>query len=60
MDIENGLVVAKGGVGGGMDWEFEISRCKLIYIYKVYYILILYINILHINISKITYIYIIK
>ena len=25
--------VAKGeGVGGGVDWEFEISRCKLVYI----------------------------
>ena len=30
---ENRLVVAKGeGVGGGMDWEFGISRCKLLYI----------------------------
>ena len=27
------LVVAKGeGGGGGMDWEFGISRCKLLYI----------------------------
>ena len=26
------LVVARGrGGGGGMDWEFGISRCKLIY-----------------------------
>ena len=25
-------MVAKGKVGrGGMDWEFEISRCKLVY-----------------------------
>ena len=33
MDIENRLVVAKGeGVGGGMDWEFGMSRCKLLYI----------------------------
>ena len=32
-DIENRLVAAKGeGVGGGKDWEFEISRCKLLYI----------------------------
>ena len=31
--IENKLVVAKGqGGGGGMDWEFGISRCKLLYI----------------------------
>ena len=31
--IENRLVVAKGeGEGGGMDWEFGISRCKLSYI----------------------------
>ena len=30
---ENGLVVAKGeGSGEGMDWEFEVSRCKLLYI----------------------------
>ena len=27
------LVVAKGeGVGGGMEWEFGVSRCKLLYI----------------------------
>ena len=33
MDIENRLVVAKGeGGGGGMDWEFGISRHKLLYI----------------------------
>ena len=33
MDIENRLVVAKGeGVGGGMEWEFGVSRCKLLYI----------------------------
>ena len=31
-DIENRLVVAKGeGVGGGMQWEFGVSRCKLLY-----------------------------
>ena len=30
-DIENRLVVAKGeGDGGGKDWEFGISRCKLL------------------------------
>ena len=30
---ENKLVVAKGeGVGGGMKWEFVVSRCKLLYI----------------------------
>ena len=30
---ENRFVVAKGdGGGGGMDWEFGISRCKLLYI----------------------------
>ena len=29
-DIENRLVVAKGG--GGKDWEFGVSRCKLLYI----------------------------
>ena len=32
-DIENRLVVAKeDGSGGGMDREFGISRCKLLYI----------------------------
>ena len=32
-DRENRLVVAKGeGDGGGKDWEFGISRCKLVYI----------------------------
>ena len=32
MDIENRLVIDKAkGVGGGMDWEFGISRCKLVY-----------------------------
>ena len=31
-DTENRFVVSKGeGVGGGEDWEFEISRCELIY-----------------------------
>ena len=29
--IENSFVVAKGeGHGGGEDWEFGISRCKLL------------------------------
>ena len=33
MDIGNRLVVAKEeGVGGGMEWEAEGSRCKLLYI----------------------------
>ena len=32
-DIENRLLVAKGEGGrGGKDWEFGISRCKLVYI----------------------------
>ena len=31
-DIENRLVVAKGeGSEGGMEWEFGISRCELLY-----------------------------
>ena len=31
-DIENRLVVAKGeGVGGGVEWEFGVSRCELVY-----------------------------
>ena len=26
-------MVAKGkGGGGGMEWEFEVSRCKLVYV----------------------------
>ena len=31
--MENRLVVAKvvGEVGGGMEWEFGVSRCKLLY-----------------------------
>ena len=33
MDTENRLVVAKGDWGGtGMDWEFGVSRCKLIHL----------------------------
>ena len=32
-DIKNSIVVAKGkGDGGGMDWEFGTSRCKLVHI----------------------------
>ena len=32
MDIENRLVVAKGDmVGGGMECEVGVSRCKLLY-----------------------------
>ena len=31
--IENRLVVAKGeGRGGGMDWKFRVSRCKLLHL----------------------------
>ena len=30
MDLENRLVVAKGGGGGsGIDWESGVNRCKL-------------------------------
>ena len=33
MDVENRPVVANGeGVGGGMEWEVGVSRCKLLYI----------------------------
>ena len=33
MDIENRLVVVKGERGGGgKDWEFGISRCKLLHL----------------------------
>ena len=32
-DIKNSLVGAKGeGRGGGMDWEFGVSRCKLLHL----------------------------
>ena len=32
MDIENRLVVAQGeGIGGRMEWEVGISRCKFLY-----------------------------
>ena len=35
-DIENRLLVAKGrGGGGGLDWEFGISRCQLLYIESI-------------------------
>ena len=30
MDLENRLVVAKWGVGGEMDWEFGVNKCKLL------------------------------
>ena len=29
--IENSLVVAKQGVGGRMEWEAGVSRCRLLY-----------------------------
>ena len=33
MDMENRLVVAKGGgAGSGMDWEFGVSRGKLLHL----------------------------
>ena len=33
IDIDNRLVVAKGDGGkGGKDWEFGVSRCKLLYL----------------------------
>ena len=36
MDTENRLVVAKGDWGGtGMDWEFGVSRCKLIHLERI-------------------------
>ena len=30
-DVENRLVVAVAKWGGGMNWEFGVSRCKLVY-----------------------------
>ena len=32
MDMENRVVVARGGGGSGMDWEFGVSRCKLFHL----------------------------
>ena len=32
MDTEKRLVVARAGGGSGMDWEFEVSRCKLLHL----------------------------
>jgi len=37
-DIENRILVAKTEGVGGTDWEFGISRCKLLYIYIYIYI----------------------
>ena len=43
MDIENRLVVAKrAGVGGGMEWEVGVSRCKLLYIRWINNMVLLY------------------
>ena len=43
MDIENRLVVTKGeGVGGGMEWEAGVSRCKLLYIDWIHNKVLLY------------------
>jgi len=34
--MENRLLVAKRkGVGGGVDWEFGVSRIKLLYIIRI-------------------------
>ena len=33
--MENRLVVAKVGGGGRMDWEFGVSRCKLLHIERI-------------------------
>ena len=30
MGLENRLVVAKWEVGGEMDWEFGVNKCKLL------------------------------
>ena len=32
MDTENRLVVAKVGEGSGRDWEFGVSRCKVLHL----------------------------
>ena len=29
-DLENRLVVAKGGRGRGRDWELEVNRCRML------------------------------
>ena len=48
--MEKRLVVAKGeGLGEGMEWEAEISRCKLLYLERINNKLLLYTigNIVH-------------
>ena len=43
MDMENGLMVAKGQEGGsGMDWEFGVSRCKLLHMEWISNVILLY------------------
>ena len=43
MDIENRFVVAKGEEGGsGMDWEFAVSRCKLLHMERISIEVLLY------------------
>ena len=39
MDLENRLVVAPQGWGGGesgRDWELEVNRCKLLFLEWIY------------------------
>ena len=40
MDIENGLVAKGKRVEGGMEWEAEVRRCKLLYIERINKILL--------------------
>lgn len=42
-DVENTPVVANGeGVGGEMDWELGVSRCKLLYRERINHKVLLY------------------
>ena len=43
MDLENRLVVAKGGGGGsGIDWESGVNRCKLLHLKRISNEILLY------------------
>ena len=29
MDVDNRIVIAKGGIGGAVEWKVAVGRCKL-------------------------------
>ena len=48
--MENRLVIAKGEeMGKGMEWEFGVSRCKLVYIEWINNKVLLYSTVNHIQ-----------